>query len=423
MKIYIFSAILILLISYVLFRETDIYNIVKLDSIGTGAMCLDGSDYQFYLQKGFGDGVDKLVFFFDGGGWCSSKTYNSTLESCYQRSFTYLGSSDYGILQKIRNFFGKTLLVKRIMPFLSSDSNSNPTFYNWNKVFLSYCDGRGYVGFNDEPIHHNNKKLYFRGYNNTLGALNYVKNNFPKLTNVIISGISAGGLASFYYSNFISEYFHKDNLKVDIKSITDSGFMLDVPNEKNTKYNFGIVWKDLLDHTKPTLPPVLDCEEKEKWKCFLPEYFYHKINIPVFILHSQYDTYAVCHLFGSCERSLTKYTFNNIDDKTKLAAEKNRLKILDIFRKILLTKKDWVIFSPSCFIHDFLAYSLHFDKTLMIKGKTIKESLASWMKRDESENNVLDYIDDAPWPSNKSCWNYNDFLHYLQYFNILVDIF
>jgi len=113
------------------------------------------------------------------------------------------------------NLIGKNYILKRTVPILSSDSSINPTFYNWNKIHLNYCDGRGFVGYNLDPIEFNGKKMYFRGFNNTQATLNYLKNNLAKtdysLTSIIISGVSAGGLASLYYSNFIADYFRSNN--------------------------------------------------------------------------------------------------------------------------------------------------------------------------------------------------------------------
>jgi hypothetical protein len=40
------------------------------DIQSTGAMCLDGSPAGMYYSKGYGDGVNKTIIFFDGGGWC-----------------------------------------------------------------------------------------------------------------------------------------------------------------------------------------------------------------------------------------------------------------------------------------------------------------------------------------------------------------
>ncbi len=40
-------------------------NLIKLPSTGK-SKCLDGSQAAFYHSKGFGEGIDKFVVFFDG---------------------------------------------------------------------------------------------------------------------------------------------------------------------------------------------------------------------------------------------------------------------------------------------------------------------------------------------------------------------
>lgn len=64
----------------------------------------------------------------EGGGWC----YNE--DACLQRSKTDLGSS--------KNWQPKT----ELSGFLSDDPHFNPIFYNWNVIFLMYCDGASFTG-------------------------------------------------------------------------------------------------------------------------------------------------------------------------------------------------------------------------------------------------------------------------------------
>lgn len=40
------------------------------DVEATGARCLDGSPAGLFYSKGFGDGANKTIIYFDGGGWC-----------------------------------------------------------------------------------------------------------------------------------------------------------------------------------------------------------------------------------------------------------------------------------------------------------------------------------------------------------------
>lgn len=57
------------------------------------AVCLDGSPGAYYISEGTGDNRNKVVLYFDGGGWCGGSDLANTLENCYQRSLTDLGSS------------------------------------------------------------------------------------------------------------------------------------------------------------------------------------------------------------------------------------------------------------------------------------------------------------------------------------------
>ena len=61
-----------------------------------GAACLDGSPAAMYVSEGSGANKDKFLIHFKGGGFCGELTLDQTIQSCYSRSFTDLGSStDY----------------------------------------------------------------------------------------------------------------------------------------------------------------------------------------------------------------------------------------------------------------------------------------------------------------------------------------
>lgn len=80
-------------------------------------------------HTGSGNGASKWIIHMEGGGWC----YNE--DACVERSKTDLGSS------------------KRWSPsaefapgFLSDSKLLNPDFYDWNIVFIAYCDGASFSG-------------------------------------------------------------------------------------------------------------------------------------------------------------------------------------------------------------------------------------------------------------------------------------
>jgi hypothetical protein len=69
-----------------------IYTLVK-HPIETGARCLDGSPAAIYYSLGSEKNRNKFMIYFDSGGLCKGASLADTLESCYKRSSTGLGSS------------------------------------------------------------------------------------------------------------------------------------------------------------------------------------------------------------------------------------------------------------------------------------------------------------------------------------------
>jgi len=82
-------------------------------------------------NSGFGDGTRKWHVHFEGGGWCY------TLDSCLKRSKTALGSS--------KQYLSCLNLNKRGFYF-STNPKQNPILYNFNTVYVRYCDGGSYAG-------------------------------------------------------------------------------------------------------------------------------------------------------------------------------------------------------------------------------------------------------------------------------------
>jgi hypothetical protein len=94
------------------------------------AFCIDGTKPVFYLRRGTGEGKAKWIIYFEGGGWCFN------LDDCGGRSKTRLGST-----------FGSPLCFSKqmLMDHMNGDPLDNPLFYNWNVVYVRYCDGSSYA--------------------------------------------------------------------------------------------------------------------------------------------------------------------------------------------------------------------------------------------------------------------------------------
>jgi hypothetical protein len=162
-------------------------------------MCLDGTPAGIYFSKGYGDGINKTVMFFDGGGWCEGQTPDEVKADCYNRTFTRWGTTNETLIPLWRDV--------NLDPdtWFPANSTNNINTYNWNRFWIIYCDGTGHQGYIEEPQIVNNKKLFFRGWNNTMAHVNFIfKMMPPELTDsFMITGCSAGGLAVFTWVDTI----------------------------------------------------------------------------------------------------------------------------------------------------------------------------------------------------------------------------
>ena len=315
MKIDICLSIIILIISlilYLVFFEIEYIPIVELDD-SYNAKCLDGSNYRFNFLEGKGDGKKKFFFYLEGGGWCGQETLGDNfIKSCFERANSSLGS-------KI-GFFG-SLVISRLVRLLSSKEKYNPNFYNWNKIFVRYCDGSSFIS--DRIYEQNGSKIYMYGKNNLLGVLNYLKlnNNFTDADSVILSGFSAGSFATLIYANYIDTLTTKKN---NTYIISDSGFFYDL-DEKVLKINKLVQKAYEYSTNNSDIKKLFKyyCDryliETEPWKCLSGEYFIYNINIPILSFQNVYDSWITRVINGNdCW-----YNKNYIQNCSKQQMEKN----------------------------------------------------------------------------------------------------
>jgi len=125
------------------------------------AKCLDGTPGAYYVSEGSGLNKTKFLVYFEGGGWCGDGDLASTIENCYVRSNTDLGSSKN--YPKSYNLSGWGLLA--------GESNVNRLFYDWTRIYIKYCTGTGHQGTKTASISYKGKNLWFRGHNVTIAIL------------------------------------------------------------------------------------------------------------------------------------------------------------------------------------------------------------------------------------------------------------
>ena len=84
--------IILVLLLLVLASSAELYRKL-IHNTSASARCLDGTSPALYIHDG-GD-QRKIMIFFVGGGYCSGESVDQVLQSCYERTSSELGSSNY----------------------------------------------------------------------------------------------------------------------------------------------------------------------------------------------------------------------------------------------------------------------------------------------------------------------------------------
>ncbi|XP_058082583.1 pectin acetylesterase 12-like [Magnolia sinica] len=348
-----------------------------------GAVCLDGSLPGYHFDRGFGTGVNNWLVHLEGGGWCND------IKSCVGRKKNHLGSSNY--MERVLRFTG----------ILSNKAEENPDFYNWNRVKIRYCDGASFSGEGE------NKKanLFFRGQRIWLAAMKELMSLGMRFANqALLSGCSAGGLASIFHCDNFRELFPATT---KVKCLSDGGLFLDaidVSGKRSLRsiyhrvVNLQGVEKNLPEFCTRRLSPSL---------CFFPQNLLSHIKTPLFILNAAYDAWQVqASLAPLSADPHGVWSACKLDHAKCNAAQ---LAILEGFRKQILkyvrvfskSKKNG-LFINSCFSHcQSERQDTWFSKNSpQIGNKGIAQSVADWYF-DRSRVKETD----CPYPCDKTCHN------------------
>ncbi|KAF7067897.1 hypothetical protein CFC21_073722 [Triticum aestivum] len=236
----------------------------------TGAVCLDGSPPAYHLHQGSGAGARGWLLQFEGGGWCNDA------RSCAQRARMSLGSSS--LMNKLEVFSG----------LLSNDPAMNPDFYNWNRVKIRYCDGGSFAG--DSEFRNGSSVIYMRGQRIWDAIITdlFLK-GLAKAEKVLLSGCSAGGLATFFHCDDLEERLRG---VATVKCMSDAGFFLDVDDISghSTVRSF---FNGVVDFQGVQKNLNKNCSDStvKSYQCFFRQYALRSMRAPYFILNSAYDVY------------------------------------------------------------------------------------------------------------------------------------
>nr|XP_018676315.1 PREDICTED: pectin acetylesterase 9 isoform X5 [Musa acuminata subsp. malaccensis] len=346
----------------------------------TGAVCLDGSPPAYHLHEGLGSGARNWLLQFEGGGWCND------VASCAARSKTRRGSTRY--MNKLEVFSG----------ILSNDSTANPDFYDWNRVKLRYCDGASFGG--DSEFLNSTTALYFRGQRIWKAiVLDLLPKGLIQADKVLLSGCSAGGLATFLHCDDLTRFVPET---ATVKCISDAGFFLDV-RDVSGQYTIRSFFSSLvsLQGVQKNLNP--NCTSS--YGLFAYQHALSYIRTPYFILNSAYDVYQFHHIFvpPSADPRGRWYSCK----LNPMACSPIQIAILQGFRNEMLEalesfegSQNGGLFINSCFTHcqSELQEAWFGPSSPRLHNKTIAEVVGDWYFGRGMAKEV-----DCPYPCDSTC--------------------
>ncbi|XP_024993649.1 pectin acetylesterase 8-like isoform X1 [Cynara cardunculus var. scolymus] len=333
-------------------------------AVANGAVCLDGSPPAYQFDAGSGEGLHNWLLHIQGGGWCNS------IEDCHTRTYSLYGSSKK-MKSSDYNFTG----------ILSNKQDLNPNFYNWNRVAMRYCDGSSFTG--DVEAVDPGTNLHFRGarvFNVIVDEL--LGKGMKNASNVLLSGSSAGGLASILHCDKFRAFFPTNTR---VKCVSDAGYFAHV-KDISGEYKFEGYYDQVVTLHESSKNLYPECTSKMKPSlCFYPQFAMPYVKTPVFILHSTYDTFQVQNiwatpqadpkgLFAKCKQDINVCSSDQIQ----------RLKDFrsDFLNALLVvgngSSRGW--FVNNCFTHGQCEYQSKWlgNPSSRLNHKAIAEAVGDW---------------------------------------------
>nr|CAB3475066.1 unnamed protein product [Digitaria exilis] len=276
-------------------------------------------------------------------------------------------------------------------------------FYNWNKVFVRYCDGASFSGDAEDEDQDGNK-LQFRGLRIWDAVVDeLMSKGMDNAKQALLTGCSAGGLATLLHCDNFRARFPDE---VSVKCLPDAGFFLDIKDLSGERFLRSIFNGTVhLQNVSKVLPK--DCLEKmDPTECFFPAELIKSIKTPIFILNSDYDSWQIGNAlapdgsypggsWSSCKSNISNCTSRQID-------------VLHGFRntfiselKVAKGRQDWGLFIDSCFTHCQTQSSTlwHSSNSPRIGNQTISEAVRDWYF---GRRHAVKQID-CKYPCNPTC--------------------
>ncbi|KAJ1702785.1 hypothetical protein LUZ63_002564 [Rhynchospora breviuscula] len=408
---------------------TDVPMTILKSAVAKGAVCLDGSPPAYHLDPGSGSGINNWIVHMEGGGWCKDT------KECLERKDTYRGSS-------------KNMPPQGFSGMLGNVKVFNPDFYNWNRVKVRYCDGSSFTGDVEKVDPKTN--LHYRGNRIFLAIIeDLLAKGMNKAQNALLSGCSAGGLASILHCDKFQTLLPKN---ATVKCFADAGYFIDgtditgghairafyqdvinthvcllsivfflikLPTISYVQISFLVSCFNnscsievttsssffFLQESTKNLPA--SCTSKHPPPlCFFPQYVVQSMRTPLFILNAAYDTWQVKNILapGTVDHG---NTWQDCKVYIKKCNSTQLTKLQDFrseFLKAIPQNTSLTgMFIDSCYAHCQTGdLNTWFSKdSPSIQKTSIGEAVGNWFFERKAPQKLID----CPYPCNPTCKN------------------
>jgi len=216
--------------------------------------------------------------------------------------------------------------------------SSSHVIHNWNSVYFKYCDGNSFSGSNSSTTDVGGTTLHWRGKHILRAGITDLLTNrgLANASDVVVSGCSAGGLATFLHCDTWSErILTEGRMATKVVCMPDSGLFLD--HEGPPKYHSGMTWAFHQQNSSSGVDETcIQGEIATPSNCMFAEHTMKYITTPTFPLQSEYDSWQTSNDLGSSDAALINTYGQNLS--TLVAVN-------------LLSQKQHGIFLDSCHHH------------------------------------------------------------------------
>lgn len=162
-------------------------------------------------------------------------------------------------------------------------------------VWLPYCDGTSFAGNVDHQVN----GLYFRGHQILLESLAQLKaQGLAKAKYVLVSGSSAGGLATYLHADTVTAVLPN----AVVKALPDAGYFNDM-TDVNDVWHIQNQFRGLYTLANVSSGIPVDCAASfgggdKAWPCFFAPHVYPFIKTPTFVANSLEDIWQLLFILA-----------------------------------------------------------------------------------------------------------------------------